>query len=628
MRKSHTRNGLRSLRAGVAVAATAAAVVTATATTALAATTNVTLTPSTPTVPVAGGWRVSFTGGAVSDNVTMDEGWFISGTAACPSAIPTSESTTTLAGTGFDATDQANDVVSVITPALTAGSWRFCTYDTADVLAGNAQLTAVVFGKLSTYWGTLAGGNSITLTAPGAPFTGTVATTFNSATTTCPTVYGTAGTTNIATTTTKTSTSVLTIPVPKTLAAAGTPYGVCVFTGTTATSPLFARGDMTYAGYTVADLVNVTTSPTGGAEKTGNITLSTTTANTFTVAPGVRFTRGSCPTTYGSSTVDPYPATVTKISATKVAVTVPATTAVNGADATTAWHICTYASNSSSAALTAQPVTYNVAPVLDLSNVTSADFSPASGPAQGGTYVTISDLRGIPTAAGASVTASLGDSPMTEIKVNNSQSISGYVSAHAPGLVDLKVTTAAGTQAKADVFEYAYGITVTPNTAAPAAAAADGTSVVLDVMGAGFSDPSLTWAAAGSTDITASTTANVNSTVRRVLLTDNTWNNQPDLIDPTGAGAGISAFAAAPNLPIAQCRNVLVISDSELICTLDLDQILDLTGSDVTLDNTQAVPPGTYTVSVIDTAAATTLEFVEYNVSVPSSGSTFTVADF
>jgi hypothetical protein len=629
MRKSHTRTGLRPIKAGVAAAATAAAVVAGTTTAVIAAVTNPTLTPSTSTVPVAGGWDLTFRHDDLSAFTAPlpDEAWFLQG-ASCPAAAsrPTAESDTTKEVTldaGSLGAQLAADYVTVTTPALSAGTWRFCMYESsAPAQAGNATVSAVAFGKMSAYYGSSAGGNILTFTVPTATFIGGVATTFNSATTTCPATYGTANTTtNIAAASSKKSTTEVAVTVPKTLTVADD-YGVCIYTGT-GTGTLLARGDMTYAGYDPT-LPTVTVNPTGGAEGLGNVTLTTTTANTFSVVPGISFTRGSCPGTLADedSVVDPYSVDATLISGTKVAVPIPATTTVNGSDATTPWHICVFASDDDNAKLLTQPVTYSVAPVLSLADITDADFSLASGPAQGGTYVTIVDLQGIPTAAGAAVSATLGGSPLTELKINNSESISGYTTAHAPGEVALSVTTAAGTQTSPTTpFEYSYGITVEPNTAEPGDA-----EVVLDVMGAGFTDPDIDWP---TTDFSASAVDVSVDTDARVLLTNNAWNNQVQLTNADGTG--INAFATADGLPTTQCGEVLVISDSELICTMDLSVTLDISTNNVTTTATP-VDPGTYTVTVINTngaaGASSGVEFGMYNVSVPSSGSTFTVADF
>jgi hypothetical protein len=617
MRKSHTKTGLRPVRAGVAVAATAAAVVAGTATTAFGA--PVTMTNSVTSIPTQGGWTATFTEGGLGA-LAPSEAWFVTA-ASCPTDDPDADATGVVEADTFAI---VSNTITVTTPVLPAGSWKLCAYDSdgGEAVGISAAMTAVAFGKMSAYYGSSAGGNILTFTVPVATFNAGVATTFNSATTTCPATYGTANTTtNIAAASSKKSTTEVAVTVPKTLTVADD-YGVCIYTGT-GTGTLLARGDMTYAGYDPT-LPTVTVNPTGGAEGLGNVTLTTTTANTFSVVPGISFTRGSCPGTLADedSVVDPYSVDATLISGTKVAVPIPATTTVNGSDATTPWHICVFASDDDNAKLLTQPVTYSVAPVLSLADITDADFSLASGPAQGGTYVTIVDLQGIPTAAGAAVSATLGGSPLTELKINNSESISGYTTAHAPGEVALSVTTAAGTQTSPTTpFEYSYGITVEPNTAEPGDA-----EVVLDVMGAGFTDPDIDWP---TTDFSASAVDVSVDTDARVLLTNNAWNNQVQLTNADGTG--INAFATADGLPTTQCGEVLVISDSELICTMDLSVTLDISTNNVTTTATP-VDPGTYTVTVINTngaaGASSGVEFGMYNVSVPSSGSTFTVADF
>jgi hypothetical protein len=294
---------------------------------------------------------------------------------------------------------------------------------------------------------------------------------------------------------------------------------------------------------------------------------------------------------------------VTKIANYKIAVTVPTAAVVFPGDVTTPWNLCAYADNTTSSPLVVQPAVYNVAPVL---GVNSASFSPAGGPAQGNSTVTITSLTGIPTADGALLTASLGGSPIT-ITGKTSTSITGTTSAHAAGPVKLSVTTAAGTKTTTGTpFTYSYGISVAPNTAPT------NTTPVVDITGAGFGGL-----------VFANVVHNTNLTDNAyVLLTDNAWNAQT--FTPN---TGIDVFALAP---VSYCNNVLPISDSEIICTLNLaariDSVAGTAGTQkATITNNQ-VPDGTYTITVVNSRSGLASDL--YNYSVPSSGSTFTVSPY
>ena len=152
-----------------------------------------------------------------------------------------------------------------------------------------------------------------------------------------------------------------------------------------------------------------------------------------------------------------------------------------------------------------------------------------------------------------------------------------------------------GLEADADVatpddpiyFTYRNGITVTPDTAP------SGSKVDVSVKGVGFQQLTFREAAA-STDATA-----------HVFLVKD-------------------AYVPASNRGVQECKKVLVVSNTELICTFDL------LGARLSPDGTAAegpVPEGTYTVTVVANGAVdATLEAA--NATVVSSGATFTVSPF
>ncbi|WP_433366457.1 hypothetical protein ACQPZX_37770 [Actinoplanes sp. CA-142083] len=529
-----------------------------------------------------------------------------------------------------------DNTASVVTPAVptTGGPWLLCAYNSTDVGTAAATNAAVVFGKMSAITGSSVGGETLQLTAPADTFSGTsYAAEFNVAAAGCPATYATASGTNVvASTATKASgsTSVINVPVPRAGAiAASTAYSICIYNGTASNSTLVAKGDTLYSAYVTTSTANVTALPaatlnpaSGTTGGTNAITLSVPTGTLDLVtnpSPAVIFTRGVCASTYPtvSTLQEPYAATTTPISSAKVAVTVPTRVLANGTDATTPWNACLYKS-ASSGALAALPATYTVAPVL---TVTGATLGTTSGPSQGGTKILFTtlgagSLAGIPTGTdvGDMMSATLGGTALTSIRVVSPTSFTAVTPAHAPGVVDLVVTTAAGSDTKTSAFTYTNGITVVPNTATA------GSTPVLDVTGAGFKTiPAANWGsnipASGGT--TLATTAKA-----RVVLTDNGWNQQ----DFTGAGLAPFGASLAPK---AQCMNVLVISDSELICTMDLAHLLvtDATALNAPTPG-NAVPEGVYNVTLINPNVSNKLVSTAGNYSVVSSGSTFTVSAF
>lgn len=619
MRKSQRTTGHRPLRAGLVVAAAAAVAVAGTSTAAFA-TNAYTLSAS----QVGTGSVIYLTGTGTSFSASEGVRFVSPASAACPTTYggtsATTGATTVSAGAMVGYIDATDAYVTI--PAVVAGStYAICLYaDTTNsgaVVTADATvntLTAVNMGTLSAVTGQAA--DKITLTASSAIFTGsTYATEFVSGVTACASTYTTTSSTVISAATTKTSTSILTITVPTLVA--GTSYLVCTYSGTTAgTSTLSARGSVSFASYSNT-LPTITLNPPGGSSATStSVTISAATGTTpFTsTAPAALLARNSCPLTYaaGTTPLEPYAATnTTKISTSKLAITVPTSVVVGGLDVTTPWNVCIYSSTSGN--LVATPTTYTVAPQLTISSVqytvgSASAANTGSGPAQGGQLITISNVTGIPSAAavtaGAKLTASIGGSPLTNITPIDSTSFSGVTTAHAAGVEELSVSTAAGTKtnpaSNTHTYTYTYGITVSPNTAPT------GTTPVLDITGAGFG--SLTFSDVSSTVALAAQTA-------YVLLTDNTWNAQT-----------FTALNAQAVKAITYCNTILPISDTEIICTLALDHVVaSVSGNAPTTAGTN-VPVGTYTVTVVN--SGTGLDSTSYNYSIVSSGSTFTVSPY
>jgi hypothetical protein len=298
-------------------------------------------------------------------------------------------------------------------------------------------------------------------------------------------------------------------------------------------------------------------------------------------------------------------AAVRVINATKLSVTVPAAVALDAgnptAQTTADYHVCVYsgttAGTSPLIAGTAMP--YTIGPVADVTGVL-----PASGPAQGGTVITVSG-HNLP----ADLTATLGGIPLDNINVaSDGLSFTAVVPEHAPVQnLTLVVKTASQTIITTSAFSYSNGIVVTPNTAPSGTAA-----VNVDVTGVGFTG--LTWTYA-NTDVLSA--AHVRAATAHVYLVAGEY-------DATGANANANKVNPAKQ----ECGNVLVVSDVELICTLNLAKNLVAATE---APQVAVVPDGTYTITVVNDGSiidGTTVHAADITQSIVSSGATFTVADY
>ena len=383
--------------------------------------------------------------------------------------------------------------------------------------------------------------------------------------------------------------------------------------------------------------VAATLSSNSGPSKGGNVVTATATATSAVpspfplgVTPAVEFqavtaTSTGCsanwkaPVAIAAGTATPFattagvvgtdPADVKRLSATKIVFTVPhaayPSTAMNttglalvGSQTSSKWYTCIYDGTSLTTSVLLANATYSIAvqTTINSTNATTpADedgLHPISGPALGGTTIT---LNGTGFTAGSTVT--VGGSPATGVTVNTAGTILTAVSPIHTAGVDLPVVvnTTGGTVSTLDPngdgdtadalengFTYSNGVMVSPNTAPALSEAVD-----LDVQGVGFSamhfddDPTATAKAA-------------------VFLVS-------------------GAYDDATNRGVAACTDYLVISDTEVICTMDLTELLKVTDSTT---DTGDVAVGTYTITVTgendDETTASTI----------TSGSTFTVAPY
>jgi hypothetical protein len=288
---------------------------------------------------------------------------------------------------------------------------------------------------------------------------------------------------------------------------------------------------------------------------------------------------------------------VKRVSTTKLAFTVPIGLTLAGTQTTARWNVCVYGGG---ALLATSSYTINARPKI-------TGITPVSSPSLGGQSITING-EGFSTTAGAT-SVTIGGTALTNVKVSSTgTSLTAVTPQHvAASSLGVIVSTAGGTVSSLDpnndgvpadndlttladnviTFDYSNGITVTPNTA-PNTAPVD-----IDVRGVGFQDFLLPGASADE-----------DSEVARVFLLESAY-----AVGDTGSATG------------PECTGVLVIDDTELICTLDLN------GDDNT-DAVDDVALGTYTVTVVQNASDQAADLPAANPSIISSGSTFTVAPY
>jgi hypothetical protein len=342
-----------------------------------------------------------------------------------------------------------------------------------------------------------------------------------------------------------------------------------------------------------AAIAPATATPSAGPELQDTpIQVSSTTAFLAGVSnPHVTFSIPACQTTYNTTaqTATPTPnsgittsvgnvigGAARKQSDTRLAVTVPAdvqTNAVN--NALQKWNVCVYASNATNAEQIAV-ASYSVGAPAGLLGVT-----PRSGPATGGNTVTITGSS-LPTTVGTTgiISASVDGMPITGLKSISSSAFSGVMPAHSPGRnLTVAVTTNVGTVYLKNGYNYENGASVTPNTSPSSAGIVD-----ISVTGSNFLTPTFT---AGATTLAAS---------GHVFLVAGEYN----------PGDTLTVDTYRDNPPVAECTDVLVFSNSELICRLQLWQRLTATTGVIGAATTRSITnatTGTGTTNLVSTTA-------------------------
>ena len=449
------------------------------------------------------------------------------------------------------------------------GRRKYLRLAAAAILGAAAALTAASpswattpdTATVSPSKGPSGGGNTVTVTVPGSTtggqafVQGTASVEFvRDSSSTCPVTYTTPSSTIVAGgTTTVTGTKALTVVVPAgvTISAGSNTaitnlWDVCVYGGTTnGVSDIFASAENSYTVGADTGTVNVATGPSaGGNSVTVNVANPTTGQEFVQGTTSVEFVADSggsniCPLTYSTpaaTKVAVAPADVRVLGTSRLAVTVPAGVVLNaagGSPSTLLWDMCVYGGTtaSTSPVLAAVNDSYTVGIVPTVTSI-----SPATGPAQGGTSVTITGTN-LTTATAAIDGVQLGGQTH-----GGSTTITGTTVAHtAGGPLNVAVAVSGGgANTLASAFTYTNGITSTPTTTPNTKA-----KVNLDVRAVGFN----------AMDFSSTTGTSPDDTKAHVYLTKNAY-------DPTKSGTWKTSGQAA------ECLNVLVIDDTELVCSL------------------------------------------------------------
>ena len=366
-----------------------------------------------------------------------------------------------------------------------------------------------------------------------------------------------------------------------------------------------------------AAVLPVTPSATSGPAAGGNtitLTLASTATPKFVSAAlvGVQFqnvatlaaeSTTACSTTPGTPGTNIKDVVTTRfLSPTKISALVPD---LQGA-ATGFWVACVYNHTTLASATAALAKTgYSVA----LPSATPT-FLPASGPSVGGQTIVVTGTNFPTTIATATpLTATLGGVAMTGVTAISATSFSAVTPAGAAGTATLTVTTLGGTvSSSAGTYTFKNGIVISPNTVA------GGLSVDVDVQGEGFSALTFVPAATAGTDSTNGVADGTNTAGPHVYLVAGAT------YDPTSYAAGVNKT----NGQKAECVAPVVISDDELICTLDANSRITATAGVYDYNATADLADGTYTMTVVDNGSATAPTFK----TIISSGAAFTVGPF
>ncbi|MEV6301473.1 IPT/TIG domain-containing protein [Actinoplanes sp. NPDC051861] len=592
MRNSLQRRRTRLLGAGLVTGAVVVAI-TGTQLPALAA----------PLANMTGGGPTGSTvyAAGMTANANATIGAIFTTATSCPSTYNTT-APNVAAGSPTKLSSTSGSFTVPTTLTLNTGglpkTYYVCVYNgttvgTSSVIGDATPFALTPAATLTPTSGASGGGNTVTINAP-ATSTTLFSTTapyvaFASSTTGCGQVANDSAPANIAaTSTTKVSATQLTAVVPPGVGGPNnTSFAVCAYTESGGSGTLLAVGS-----YSVT-LPAVTQSSTVGPEL-ASVTLTATSAfltgitpAAEVVAPATTTTTTACPALYTTPTSDIVSATVRKISNYKAAVTMPS----DVDEGEGPWSICLYTEATNAVGKLLAAGQYAAAAVPTLATV-----SPSSGTPLGGSQITIKGAN-LPTTAG-SITANLGGTPLVVTPVNET-TFTAVTPQNSLGSKALTISTATGTATLPGAFTYVNSLAVAPNTAPNTATAQD-----IDVQGTGF------------LEYTFANTANVSA---HVYLVAGRWVGTEH--------ATISESRANVNA-VADCLNVLVISDNELVCALDLAHALGADGAPTDNDDGSRSATGTPTTVVGTTISATDANFTRADIGKPvtATGGTGTVA--
>jgi hypothetical protein len=347
----------------------------------------------------------------------------------------------------------------------------------------------------------------------------------------------------------------------------------------------------------VAATLSAVSGPSGGT----NALTATTATNAFTSGFNAGFyvkttSTTTCAPNYvapgtGLAAVSPK-----LLSAKKIALTVPTGVVLGASPATsTAYLLCVYPGTSTTTSALQSSATYTVAAAPTVTGISTSGGTPAttaSGPALGGGTLTITGDHFTGTSTVSTTTAKIGSVPLTNVTWVSATTLTGTIppQAAATGLA-VSVSNTGGTASLAGAFSYTNGIVVSPSTTTSSAA------VDVDIQGVGFN----------SLSFIHTTGSTIDDATAHVYITDGKYN----------AGAATKTVSE-----LGECLNVLVISDNELICTVN-PAIPDGAGATLT-----ALGNGTYTLTTVSDGTSGTTHTSGYQESILTSGSTFTVAPY
>lgn len=457
----------------------------------------------------------------------------------------------------------SDDRATITVPAtLTLGAnnaprdYKFCIYtnnsNTGALLADGGTYTVISTAMLTPPTGPSGGGNTVTAMA-NTPIFATVPQVRFSASA-CPATYGSPGAlaaSNVMKV--GTTNNQVSLNVPLGVAGSGNvpaQYNTCFYATGDGTAALIAIGAGPYNVSLPPSTLSSVIGAAGNTSPAVNLTVSSP-MNFLTgyAAPAGLVRADACPALY-PTTPGGQAAPVRKITNNKVSITLPASAVVVG-NSPTPYNVCVYSSASDTVGKLLTNAVYTATVMPTVTRVL-----PNAGPALGGSPITVIGTN-FPTAPG-SITATLGGTALLNVTPVNDTSFTATTPMHPTGKDQaLVVTTAAGSVNLASAYEYTYGITVTPNTAPNTIPAID-----VDITGVGF----LTLPFANGP--VASTTSDAH-----VYLVDGVY-------DATTAGADdVEATSPKSNGPVTECIDVLVISDNELICSLQLSHRLNPLGT-------------------------------------------------